>query len=122
MVKNWSHRLDCSCNCQFHLKNRINRSIFDDEAVHFLRRTQAASGAGYVEDTGLPELLRDGDLIRLCASEGKLEVLADLASRSPASPRARSAMSGLTTLGGHFSAALNTSGFGEFGGGCTSNT
>ena len=30
--------------------------------------------------------LRDGDVIRLCAHEGKLEVLADLSAREPAMP------------------------------------
>jgi phosphogluconate dehydratase len=33
-------------------------------------------------------LLQDGDVIRLCATDGKLDVLADLASRSPVAPPA----------------------------------
>ena len=30
--------------------------------------------------------LRDGDMIRLCAHQGRLEVLADLSGREPATP------------------------------------
>ena len=31
-------------------------------------------------------LLQDGDVVRLCANKGSLEVLADLTGREPASP------------------------------------
>ncbi|MFM6930770.1 MAG: dihydroxy-acid dehydratase, partial [Novosphingobium sp.] len=35
---------------------------------------------------GALALLRDGDVVRLCANKGSLEVLADLTGREPASP------------------------------------
>jgi phosphogluconate dehydratase len=42
--------------------------------------------AGPSGDAGPLALVRDGDMIRLCARSGTLEVLADLAGRTPAAP------------------------------------